>query len=187
MCVGGWVGEGCGGGVRLSAGPLFGVAGAAPHLCECALQVLKLLEEHRKRITQQLSEAVRRSSPSMRSAVCSSSAAATSLPLHPTYSGTATWLSWPLKRRPRAQPSANCADWNAVNRAAAGSDRPRLLGCCLRAGAVRCVAAACFHDALRPAGATSADAMCSAVWLRWLAQLSSPAIIDAKRVPCRHS
>ena len=29
----------------------------------------------------------------------------------------------------------------------------------------------------------SADAMCSAVWLRRLAQLSSPATMDAKRMP----
>ena len=35
------------------------MAGAAPHLCESALQTLKLLEEHCKRIAQQPSEAVR--------------------------------------------------------------------------------------------------------------------------------
>ena len=53
-----WV-VGRGGGGRCSGGPLFGMAGAAPDLCECAVQALELLEEHRKRTAQQPSEAVR--------------------------------------------------------------------------------------------------------------------------------
>jgi hypothetical protein len=41
LCVG-WV-VGRGGGGRCSAGPLFGMAGAAPYLCEYALQALSCL------------------------------------------------------------------------------------------------------------------------------------------------
>ena len=160
-----------------------------PHICvsvlcrhsSCLRSTASALPSSRRR------RCARHSSPSTRSAACSISAPATGLPAAPNLFRDRNLAKLTPAEAAQRKLRANCADWSAVHRAAAGSDRPRLLGCCLRAGAVRCVAAACFHDALRPAGATSADAMCSAVWLRWLAQLSSPAIIDAKRVPCRHS